>query len=64
MNEVLGDRSFRLQDIEAALHRAALYARRLAAETGTPLVLYENGRIVKLTVAKDRPVPAADRKPT
>ncbi len=32
---------------EAALLRAALRAREIAAQTGTPLVIYEDGRVVK-----------------
>ena len=30
-----------------ALQRAALRAREIARQTGTPLVIYKNGRIVK-----------------
>jgi hypothetical protein len=30
-----------------ALQRAALRAREVARQTGTPLVIYKNGRIVK-----------------
>jgi hypothetical protein len=36
-----------LANVEAALLRAAAKARKVAEETHTPLVLYENGRIVK-----------------
>ena len=31
----------------AALRRAAKQARRIALQTNTPLVVYENGRVVK-----------------
>jgi len=30
-----------------ALQRAALRAREVARQTGTPLVIYKNGRIIK-----------------
>ncbi|MDL1981014.1 MAG: hypothetical protein LWX02_05995 [Deltaproteobacteria bacterium] len=36
-----------LKKVEAALRRAALRAREVARQTGTPLVVYKNGRIVK-----------------
>ncbi len=36
-----------LEKVEAALLRAALRAREIARQTGTPLVIYKNGRIVK-----------------
>ncbi len=32
---------------EAALLRAALRAREIAAQTGTPLVIYKDGRVVE-----------------
>ena len=31
----------------AALRRAAKQARRIALQTNTPLVIYENGRVIK-----------------
>ena len=36
-----------LEKVEVALRRAALRAREVARQTGTPLVVYKNGRIVK-----------------
>lgn len=36
-----------IKDIEQALARAAFRAEKLARETGTPLVLWENGHIVE-----------------
>lgn len=36
-----------LQGIEAALQRAAQQARRIAAETNTPVVYVKDGKIVK-----------------
>jgi hypothetical protein len=35
-----------LAKVEAALKRAARNARKIAKDTGTPLVIYENGKIV------------------
>ena len=35
-----------LAGIEAALRRAALEARKTARDTGTPLVIYKQGKIV------------------
>ena len=45
----------RREDIEAALVRAAARARRIAAETGTPLVFVRDGRIVEEVVTRDDP---------
>jgi hypothetical protein len=39
-----------LTGVEAALKRAARRAREIAAQTGTPLVIYKNGKIVKLMI--------------
>ena len=36
-----------LAGAEAALRRAAVKARKIAEETRTPLIVYENGRVVK-----------------
>lgn len=38
--------------VEAALLRAAKRARRIAAATGTPLVLFEKGRITERRVTR------------
>ncbi len=35
---------------KTALKRAALRAREIAAQTGTPLVIYKDGKIVKLMI--------------
>ena len=43
-----------LAGVEAALRRAALRARELAAQTGTPLVIYSEGKIKKLRIAPRR----------
>ena len=37
--------------VEAALQRAALRAREIAAQTGTPLVIWKNGKIGKLMIS-------------
>jgi len=47
--------------VEAALKRAALRAREIAAKTGTPLVIYKNGKIVKLMISPKQ-VTKASRK--
>lgn len=36
-----------IRDIEKALARAASRAEKLARDTGTPLVLWEDGRVVE-----------------
>ncbi len=36
-----------LAKAEIALQRAAARAKRIAEETRTPLIVYENGRVVK-----------------
>jgi predicted ABC-type ATPase len=41
------DRDKQLRDIEAALERAGLRAEEIARRTGTPLILWENGKIVE-----------------
>jgi hypothetical protein len=40
----------RLTGDAAALRRAALRARELAAQTGTLLIIYSNGKIKKLRI--------------
>jgi hypothetical protein len=41
-----------LRKVEPALMRAAAQARRIAAETNTPLILYEKGRVIRQTVVR------------
>jgi hypothetical protein len=41
-----------LAKVGVALRRAARRAREIAVQTNTPLVVYENGRVVKKKVAK------------
>ena len=36
-----------IEKAEIALRRAAARAKRIAEETRTPLIVYENGRVVK-----------------
>ena len=43
-----------LRKVEPALMRAAAQARRIAAETNTPLVLYEKGRVIRQAVVRER----------
>jgi len=45
----------KLSGVESALWRASRRARELAAKTGTPLVIYRDGKIKKLKI---RPKPA------
>lgn len=40
----------RLTGVEAALRRAGRRARELAAKTGTPLVVYSEGKVKKLRI--------------
>jgi hypothetical protein len=44
-----------LAGIEPALKRAALRAREIAAQTGTPLVYSRNGKLVREFVSAKRP---------
>ena len=41
----------RLSGVEAALRRAGQRAREVAAKTGTPLVIYSDGKIKKLRIS-------------
>ncbi|MBN2189282.1 MAG: hypothetical protein JW699_07495 [Chitinispirillaceae bacterium] len=43
-----------LAKVEPALRRAAKQARRTAATTYTPLVIYENDRTVRKTVVNEK----------
>ena len=45
----------KLSGVESALRRAGRRARELASKTGTPLVIYSEGKIKKLRI---RPKPA------
>ena len=40
--------------VGVALRRAARRARQIAEETGTPLVIYENGRVTKKRVVRSK----------
>lgn len=48
---------FALPDAEAAFARAAAQARRIAAQTGTPLAVWHDGRVV--LIAPDAPMPGS-----
>lgn len=39
-----------MQAVPAALARAALRAREIAARTGTPLIVIRNGKVVEINV--------------
>lgn len=43
-----------LASAEVALRRAAKRARMIAEQTRTPLVVYENGHVVKKVVGKEK----------
>lgn len=43
-----------LAGAEVALRRAAKQARKIAEQTRTPLVVYENGHVVKKFVGKEK----------
>jgi hypothetical protein len=43
-----------LAKVETALKRAAIKAREIAKDTGTPLVLYKNGQIVLETIEDEK----------
>jgi hypothetical protein len=49
-----------LAKVKPALLRAAKQARRLAAATSTPLVVYKDGKIVKLSMVKEKPAKYGD----
>ena len=44
-----------LAKVEEALKRAGQTARKIARDTGTPLVLYKNGKIVLKNVDDEKP---------
>ena len=41
-----------LAKVGVALRRAAKQARKIAARTNTPLIIYENGRVIRKKVEK------------
>jgi len=49
----------KLSGVESALRRAGQRARDLAAQTGTPLVIYSEGKIKKLKIRPKRGTPRA-----
>jgi hypothetical protein len=44
-----------LAKVEPALRRAARQARRIAAATSTPLVIYKNNKTIKQSVVSEKP---------
>jgi len=42
----------KLGGVETALRRAGLRAREIAAKTGTPLVIYSEGKVKKLRIPR------------
>ena len=53
------DNDGKLLGVEAALRRAGRRARERAAQTGTPLVIYSEGKIKKLKIKPKAPRRAA-----
>ena len=43
-----------LAKVGVALRRAARQARKLALQTNTPLVIYEDGRVIKKKVGREK----------
>ncbi len=43
-----------LAGVEAALLRAALRAREIAFQTGTPLVIFKDGRVVEKKITREK----------
>jgi len=43
-----------LAKVGTALRRAAKQARKTAIQTNTPLVIYENGRVVKKKLGREK----------
>lgn len=49
----IGIRDKDMAGVGPALRRAAKQARKIAIQTNTPLVVWENGRVVKKKLSKD-----------
>ncbi len=43
-----------LAKVGTALRRAAKQARKIALQTNTPLVIYENGRVIKKKLSRGK----------
>jgi predicted Rossmann-fold nucleotide-binding protein len=43
-----------LAKVGTALRRAAKQARKIAIQTNTPLVIYENGRVIKKKLGREK----------
>jgi len=43
-----------LAKVGTALRRAAKQARKIALQTDTPLVIYENGRVIKKQLGREK----------
>ena len=50
-----------LAKVGPALRRAARQARRTAAATNTPIIIYKNDRMIRQVVAKEKPLPYGKR---
>jgi len=52
-----------LSRADAAILRAAEQARRIAAQSGTPLAVWQDGRVVKIPATIEMAAPAPQRNP-
>jgi Ribonuclease G/E len=43
-----------LAKVGTALRRAAKQARKTALQTNTPLIIYENGRVIKKIIVREK----------
>ncbi|MBA3698931.1 MAG: hypothetical protein H0W78_08765 [Planctomycetes bacterium] len=59
MQTVLG-----LSGADAAILRAAQQARRIAAQSGTPLAVWQDGRVVQISATTEVSTPAPQQNPS
>jgi hypothetical protein len=59
MQTVLG-----LAGADAAMLRAAEQARRVAAQSGTPLVIWQDGRVVRIPATSETSIPVPPQNPS
>ena len=54
MKKVRKIRDKDMANVEIALQQAAKKAKMIAGETHTPLILYENGHVIKKHIVKEK----------
>jgi len=59
MQDLLG-----LSGADAAILRAAQQARRIAAQSGTPLAIWQDGRVVLISATTEASTPTPQQKPS